>query len=161
MGGPDGTARCRLGVSRSNISGVPGPSTIVVSGVVVRDVRGFLLTVRKRGTRRFMLPGGKPEQGESAAAAAVRECAEEVGLGVDMSRLRQWGRFRSAAANEAGWDVVATIFEAEVIDQEITPTAEIDEIRWMDIDAEIVADDLAPLLVEHVIPALRRAGHDS
>ncbi|MGC4960562.1 NUDIX hydrolase [Gordonia sp. DT218] len=140
---------------------MPGPSTIVVSGVVVRDGGGLLLTVRKRGTRRFMLPGGKPERGESAVAAAVRECAEEIGLGVDTSRLREWGRFRSAAANEAGWDVVATIFEADVIDQEIIPTAEIDEIRWLDVDAEMMPDDLAPLLVDHVIPELRRAGHDS
>ena len=45
---------------------------------LVRD--GRLLTVRKAGSVRFMLPGGKIDPGESARAAAVREVMEEVGL---------------------------------------------------------------------------------
>ncbi|MDQ4110455.1 MAG: NUDIX domain-containing protein, partial [Actinomycetota bacterium] len=39
-----------------------------------------MLTVRKNGTTKFMLPGGKLEPGESAAEAAVREVAEELGV---------------------------------------------------------------------------------
>ena len=59
--------------------------TFVVAAVAfVRD--GHVLTVRKRGTTRFMLPGGKLEPGESAYAAAVREIREEVGLRSATSR---------------------------------------------------------------------------
>ncbi|HEX9086427.1 MAG TPA: NUDIX domain-containing protein, partial [Arthrobacter sp.] len=39
---------------------------IIVSAVCVFDEAGRLLTVRKRGTDKFMHPGGKPEAGETA-----------------------------------------------------------------------------------------------
>ncbi|MYR07440.1 NUDIX domain-containing protein [Gordonia sp. SID5947] len=137
------------------------PAPIVVSGVVIRDRDGLLLTVRKRGTQRFMLPGGKPEPGESAVRTAVRECAEEVGLAVDEADLYEWGRFRSAAANEAGCDVIATVFECALIEDDVSPAAEIDEVRWLNVNGCSMPDDLAPLVIEHVIPALRLRGHDS
>src|SRR5699024_9883355 len=46
-----------------------------------------LLTVRKQGTSRFMLPGGKLDPGEDAQQAAVREVAEELGLTIDSGDL--------------------------------------------------------------------------
>jgi len=49
-----------------------------------------------------MLPGGKPEPGESAAKAAVRECAEEVGAVPDPGSSRRIGVFVADAANEPG-----------------------------------------------------------
>ncbi|WP_408626054.1 NUDIX domain-containing protein, partial [Burkholderia cenocepacia] len=50
-------------------------SVITVSAVCFsRD--GRILTVRKRGTSMFMLPGGKPEGDESAAECAAREVHE-------------------------------------------------------------------------------------
>ena len=48
-------------------------NVIVVSAVCVYNRAGQLLTVRKRGTGKFMHPGGKPEAGENAAEAASRE----------------------------------------------------------------------------------------
>ncbi len=63
--------------------------TIVVAAVAfVRD--GQVLTVRKRGTTRFMLVGGKPEPGESTYDAAVRETREEVGLDVSTPGPGHW-----------------------------------------------------------------------
>ena len=59
---------------------------IVVAAVaLVRD--GHVLTVRKRGTERFMLVGGKLEPGESAREAALRETREEVGLEIESATL--------------------------------------------------------------------------
>ncbi|MDH3061643.1 NUDIX domain-containing protein, partial [Gordonia alkanivorans] len=55
-------------------------AVIRVSAVVLRDSTGAVLTVRKRGTTRFMFPGGKPEPGESALQTAIRECREELQL---------------------------------------------------------------------------------
>ena len=49
---------------------------IHVSAVVFRDVNDKVLTVRKRGTEKFMFPGGKPELGESALDTAIREVKE-------------------------------------------------------------------------------------
>ena len=64
-------------------------------------VRGDeVLTVRKEGTSRFMLVGGKLEPGESARDAALRETSEEVSI--DLASVQPLGEFWSDAANEPG-----------------------------------------------------------
>ncbi|WP_127481177.1 NUDIX hydrolase [Nocardioides pantholopis] len=129
------------------------PPLIGVSAVVLRDARGRVLTVRKRGTARFMLPGGKHEPGESPEQTAVRECSEEVGVHLDPVQLRRLGRFRAAAANEAGHEVEAVVFEHPSVADPVV-AAEIDELRWLDPSATPLPDDLAPLLAQRVLPAL-------
>lgn len=128
---------------------------IRVSAVVLRDEAGLVLTVRKIGTARFMFPGGKPEQGESAEQAAVRECEEELRVHLDRRRLHRLGIFRATAANEAGYVVEATVFCHPTVSV-VAPAAEIAELRWLDITTLPWPDDLAPLLSEQVIPALSR-----
>ncbi|MCL3776712.1 MULTISPECIES: NUDIX domain-containing protein [unclassified Actinomyces] len=59
---------------------------IRVSAVVILDAAGRLLTVRKRGTSRFMFPGGKPEPAETPEHTAVRE-ASGVPLPEDLAPL--------------------------------------------------------------------------
>ena len=121
---------------------------IVVAAVaLVRD--GHVLTVRKRGTQRFMLVGGKLEPGESAREAAVRETREEVGLLIDDATLL--GEFHSAAANEPGHTLHSTVFLVES-DAEPVASAEIAEVRWTPLSDH--PDDLAPMLEHHVIPKL-------
>jgi 8-oxo-dGTP pyrophosphatase MutT (NUDIX family) len=122
-------------------------NVIRVSAVVLRDADGAVLTVRKRGTVRFMLPGGKPEPGESAAATAVREIREEVGIELELSELRLIGEFRAHAANERDHFVESTVFAA-AHDGEPSPAAEIAELRWASPQALLSADDTAPLLKE-------------
>lgn len=126
---------------------------IVVSAVVLRDDSGALLTVRKSGSHRFMLPGGKPESGESPRQTAVRECAEEIGVSLPPDSLTELGQFTAPAANEVGYTVRATIFE-----HSMTPVArpggEIAEVRWVCIDPLDTTLALAPLLSEQVIPLL-------
>ncbi|MDQ0675910.1 MULTISPECIES: NUDIX domain-containing protein [Micrococcaceae] len=132
---------------------------IVVSAVCVFDNAGRLLTVRKRGTSMFMHPGGKPEAGESAVQAAARELAEEVGIVLDPGELRLMGVWIADAANEAATDIEATVFMAPGT-WEARPSAEIAEIRWLDLPAlDGVAElpgDLAPLLTDHILPVLAR-----
>lgn len=130
-------------------------SVIRVSAVVLRDDAGQVLTVRKRGTERFMLPGGKQEPGETPVEAAVRECSEELRIELDATMLRQLGTFRAPAANEKGFTVDAVVFEAATTLEVVDPAAEIDAARWLDPRHPLPLD-LAPLLAEHVIPALRQ-----
>jgi 8-oxo-dGTP pyrophosphatase MutT (NUDIX family) len=130
---------------------------IVVSAVCVYDVAGRLLTVRKRGTDKFMHPGGKPEPGETAAQAASRELLEEVGIEVAPEDLLHMGVWLADAANEAATDIEATVFTAPGT-WNAHPSAEIAEIRWLDLAAEMPAD-LAPLLTDHILPVLA-AGRD-
>ncbi|MFF1253624.1 NUDIX domain-containing protein [Pseudarthrobacter sp. NPDC058329] len=125
---------------------------IVVSAVCVFDNVGRLLTVRKRGTSMFMHPGGKPEAGESAVQAAARELAEEVGIVLDPRRLQLMGVWIADAANEAATDIEATVFLAPGT-WDAHPSAEIAEIRWLELDGELPAD-LAPLLTDHILPEL-------
>ena len=131
------------------------PKLIRVSAVVLRDESGRILTVRKRGTVRFMLPGGKPEAGESTAQTALRETAEELGVALDPALLRPLGTFRSAAANEPGHELESAVFTHPFVEVQ-GPAAEIDELRWLD-PAAVLPDDLAPMLRENVLPALAAA----
>lgn len=123
---------------------------VEVVGALIRDANGRLLTVRKRGTQRFMLPGGKREPGEDDLAALRRELAEE--LGVELSRAELLGRFEAEAANEPGAIVRSSAYRAE-ISGNIAIAAEIEELLWIDpISPPEVP--IAPLLVGQILPAL-------
>ncbi len=128
---------------------------IVVSAVVLRDAQGRILTVRKAGTTRFMLPGGKPEPGETAAQAAIRECAEELGLMLEPGRLTTLGVFIADAANEPGLTLEGSVFE-HPLRGEPRAAAEIAELRWLD-PSQPLPNNLAPLLEHHVLPMLAAA----
>jgi 8-oxo-dGTP pyrophosphatase MutT (NUDIX family) len=113
-----------------------------------------VLSVRKRGTERFMLPGGKPEPGETAAQAAVREVAEELGVALRVEDLTMLGRFEAAAANEPDHVVRSTVFTGPGPIRPVV-AAEIAEARWATLDE--LADDptVAELTSRRVVPALR------
>jgi 8-oxo-dGTP diphosphatase len=129
-------------------------TTFVTASVcVVRD--GALLTVRKRGTSRFMLPGGKLEAGETPVECAVREAAEEVGLSFEAGDLVELGDWTAAAANEPGALVQSTVFVAPPGQPEPRALGEIAELRWQPLGSR--EHDLAPLLTQHVLPALETA----
>jgi 8-oxo-dGTP pyrophosphatase MutT (NUDIX family) len=127
---------------------------ITVSAVCfARD--GRVLTVRKRGTSMFMLPGGKPEAGETPAECAAREVHEELGVVVDPDALRLVGVWDAPAANESGWTVRATVFAHDgAIDPVVQ--AELEDARWVDPLAGIDDPSEAPLNREHVFPLLTR-----
>lgn len=133
---------------------------IVVSAVVLRDEAGRILTVRKRGTDRFMLPGGKPEPGETPLETAAREVGEELQITLNPDDLALIGVVRAAAANEAGFQVEGTTYRAlsPVVADDLAAAAEIEEIRWLDVTVEPLPDDLAPMLVEQVLPMLLHMG---
>lgn len=71
-----------------------------VCAVAIRNQDGLVLTVRKRGSDGFMMPGGKPELGESPVQTACREVSEEIGLTPDSARMRYLGTLEAAALNE-------------------------------------------------------------
>ena len=127
---------------------------VEVVGAVIRDAAGRLLTVRKRGTSRFMLPGGKREPGEDDLTALARELGEE--LGVRLVEARPLGRFEAPAANEAGSRVRSAAY-VTTVSGEITIQAEIEEMRWIDPTAPGDVE-LAPLLEREIFPALWSSG---
>ena len=58
-----------------------------MTGVVVENCRILLLNQDTDTGRSWSLPGGKVEEGETLAAALVREMHEETGLEVEPGRL--------------------------------------------------------------------------
>lgn len=117
-----------------------------------------MLTVRKRGTERFMLPGGKPEVGEEFIDTAAREVDEELGLDITPADLDVLDRFSSDAANEPGHSLESHVFTYRgVLTQVPAVAAEIDELRWF-TEAELRTPPegvlLAPMLQFNAVPAI-------
>lgn len=123
---------------------------VEVVGAVIRDAAGRLLTVRKSGTQRFMLPGGKREPGEDDLSALARELAEELGVRIVSAELL--GCFEAPAANEAGATVRSHAYLV-AIEGEMAIQAEIEELFWIDPAAPPDVP-IAPLLVGQILPAL-------
>ena len=135
-----------------------GAPHIRIAAAVIVDDRGRTLLVRKRGTSAFMQAGGKVAPGESPAEALAREIREELDCGLAMPP-EPLGRYRAAAANEPGRIVEAELFAA-VLDGEIRPAAEIEEMIWHDPD-DLESVVLAPLTRDHVLPLIPGLGRNA
>lgn len=133
---------------------------LTVSAVCLLDDRGRILLVRKRGTRIFMQPGGKPEPGESPLQAAIREVREETGLELDAADLAPAGEWTGPAANEADTLLHAHLFTARSAGFPRV-AAELEEMCWEFPRAALLRPDIAPLLREHVLPGLLAGRQDS
>lgn len=141
----------------TNMPGEP----ITVSAVRVLDPAGRILLVRKRGTSKWMQPGGKPEPGEQPLEAAVRELHEEIGLALPQSRFTARGKWDGWAANEANTRLVAYLFEVDydaAHDGPVRADAELAEIAWREPTEAIEDPHVAPLLREHVLPRVIARG---
>lgn len=136
---------------------------IEVSAVVFVNERNEVLTVRKRETTGFMMPGGKPEPGENPTQTGIREVAEELGLKLSEKSLRKVGIFETAALNEPGMTVRANVFMAPRLEQSqldaLQPSAELVEFRWVQPGASD-HENQAPLNLEFIFPAVARMLED-
>lgn len=128
------------------------PPDFVVAAVVLRSDSGNVILVRKRGTQRFMLPGGKIDAGETPAAAAIREIHEELGVVLNPDELIELGVFEAAAANEPGKRVQGHMFTHPAV-SDARAQGEIAEMIWFAPGED--RDDLAPLFEHHVLPLLK------
>lgn len=138
------------------------PAVIHVVAALLVDPDGRALMVRKRGTDRFMQPGGKPEDGETGAEALSRELEEELGLLIPPSELSFVGQFVTAAANEEDTLLYADVFDAPIVTSTVAVRAEIEELLWVD-PANPGYIELAPLSSDELLPLLaaRRSGQSS
>ncbi|MEG0212202.1 MAG: NUDIX domain-containing protein [Glutamicibacter sp.] len=124
---------------------------LTISAACLINNQGEILLVRKRGTTKFMQPGGKPEAGETALQTIIREIREELGLSFTADELRYDGEWIGPAANEADTMIRASLYSA-AFDGELAPLAELEELLWIDPQVALERDDLAPLLRDRVLP---------
>ena len=123
---------------------------VEVVGAVIHDGAGRILTVRKRRTQRFMLPGGKREPGESDVETLAREVAEELLVRIDAATARHAGTFTAQAhGHSEGVEVRMTCYTVEY---EGTPraNAEIAEVRWLTYADRARVSPVDQLIFDHL-----------
>jgi 8-oxo-dGTP diphosphatase len=102
-----------------------------VAAAVLIEQDGRVLLVRRAGEpfRGFWtLPAGFINGGEDPAEAAVRECLEETGLNVRVTRLLD---IISGKEHPRGADFII-VYQAEVVDGELKPDDDADAVEWFE-----------------------------
>lgn len=123
------------------------PSFTVGSNCVIERDDGAILLVRQVYRRRWGLPGGLLERGESPADAVLREVDEEVGLAVEV--VGEPAVVVDPRARRV--DVVFRARPAGPVPDDLPPRSpEITEVRWHEANAlpelqEEAADALVAL----------------
>jgi len=129
-------------------------NTLLIATACLLNPQRELLLVRKRGSRFWMLPGGKIDGDETAAQALQRELQEELQWDAAGTAFQSLGNFENRAANEANTRVQAQVFYAALAHTpNVHIAAEIEAMQWWPVDAAM-DDSFAPLLREMVVPAL-------
>lgn len=105
--------------------------------VAIRN--GKILLVRKGEV--WILPGGKPQNGESAAACIVRECAEE--LPGSKANVQHYYNEFSGMTPHTGDRLKASVYLG-TLSGELKPGAEIAEVRFADA-AQCASMDLSDI----------------
>ena len=99
------------------------------AGILIVDAVGHVLVVHENyPPRRWTLPGGRIEQGESPKEAASREIDEETGFDVDVGGLLGIYFIRR---QEPGLRFVFVGKVAEPCPAVLYPPDELDDARWI------------------------------
>jgi ADP-ribose pyrophosphatase YjhB (NUDIX family) len=134
----------------SHVVGAPRPELCV--GAIVQRTNELLMVRRGTppGRGLWSLPGGRVEQGETLAEAALRELAEETGLEGVCGPMVGW-----VERIGPGWHFVILDFEVVLLGDD-APTAGDDaaEAAWVpvwDVPELPLVDGLAEFLSDHGI----------
>lgn len=118
--------------------------------VIIRDRK--VLVGRARGSDAFYVPGGKLEPGESAVEALIRELHEEQGIVVRAEDVRLLGEYDSVVAERPDTDIHMDVFIVDVYEGKLSPSAEIEENRW--VDSSDTTTPQGSIFIHEVIPRL-------
>lgn len=106
--------------------------------VLARDDQGRVLLVRQIDNGLWGTIGGSVEVDEDPEVAAVREAAEEAGVGVEITKLvavHGGPQFRATYPNGDEVSYVSVIYEARVVDGDPRPDHdETSEVGWFHVD---------------------------
>jgi ADP-ribose pyrophosphatase YjhB (NUDIX family) len=102
-----------------------------VAAAVLIEQGGRVLLVRRAGEPfrgMWTLPAGFINGGEDPAEAAARECLEETGLIVRVTRVLD---IISGKEHPRGADFII-VYQAEIIDGELKPDDDADAVEWFE-----------------------------
>ena len=133
-------------------------AVIEIVTALVRDTRGHVLLVRKRGTGYYLQPGGKREPGESDLDALARELREELGCSIVAGSAKHLGIFEAPAANEPGQMVRAVVYTVRLAG-DIVCQAEIEYYIWVN-PRDPGNTLIAPLTRDTILPLALAPNHE-
>ncbi len=111
---------------------------------------GCILLVQKHKT--WILPGGKPEVGESNMQCLLREAGEELPK-LRLQNLKYFGAFSGITPHKND-GLCAEVYIANS-DGEITTAAEINEAKWVNEPEEYNLSDIT----QKIVLSLRQNGY--
>ncbi len=116
---------------------------------VIKDNK--LLVVRSKGSSYFLMPGGKPKEGETEIAALKREIMEELGCGIDNSSVIYLGKFEDLTADGKA-RVLIDLYTGTLLG-EPKPSSEIEELKWVSAK-DALNPFLTPVIKRQILPFL-------
>ncbi|MGZ5307607.1 MAG: NUDIX hydrolase [Solirubrobacterales bacterium] len=116
----------------SEIPPLGDPEVRAAGGVIVRDGEGSpqVAVIHRPKYMDWSLPKGKLEPGEGWKKAALREVEEETGYRCKLRRELS----KIAYQDRKGRSKLVRYWEMEPRDGDFAPNAEVDELRWVDLD---------------------------
>jgi 8-oxo-dGTP diphosphatase len=109
-----------------------------------------LLIVRKKGSKAFILPGGKPEPGETEQETLCREIREELGCGVAAAVFL--GTFHDDVAEMEATRVTVKLYAGQLVGSPRID-AELEEMVWIALNPPYPVP-LQFSMVNHIMPYL-------
>ena len=105
--------------------------TLTTAGLVVIKDRKLLLAF-SNNKKAFYLPGGKTDEGETTAAALLREISEELNITLDPGKVRFYMHITAPAFGEQKGIVMEQDCFLYDLQEQPRPAAEIGDLRYFD-----------------------------
>lgn len=156
----------RYGQSVTRIDYIDDPDAPTINSVVpsvvaiVRDDEGRVLLIHKTDNKKWALPGGGHEAGESITETVVREVKEETGYDVDVETLTgTYTNPRHVMAYDDGEvrQQFSLAFRAKLIGGHRITSTESDSVEWV-APEDLAALDMHPSMRQRIDDALADGG---